>query len=57
MNFPKIYRVRQKFDRTLVQDIPGTVKAELKRLSLEGGLNPVSAWPSPAGAAAWPTSP
>ena len=35
MNFPKIYRVRQKFDRTRVQDIPGTVKAELKKLSLE----------------------
>ena len=35
MNFPKIYRLRQNFDRTLVQDIPGTVKAELKKLSLE----------------------
>jgi len=35
MNFPNFYRVRQSFDRTAVKDIPGTVKAELKKLSLE----------------------
>jgi len=35
MNFPRVYRIRQSFDRTSVKDIPGTVKAELKRLSLE----------------------
>lgn len=35
MNFPNFYRVRQSFDRTAVKDILGTVKAELKKLSLE----------------------
>ena len=40
MNFPKVYRLRQNFDRTLVQDIPGTVKAELKKLSLEKRVKP-----------------
>ncbi|MBI5969042.1 MAG: DUF2088 domain-containing protein [Deltaproteobacteria bacterium] len=40
MNFPKVYRIRQSFDRTAVQDIPGTVKAELKRLSLEKYIKP-----------------
>jgi hypothetical protein len=40
MNFPRVYRLRQKFDRTAVQDIPGTVKAELKRLSLEKRVKP-----------------
>jgi hypothetical protein len=40
MNYPKMYRVQQTFDRTLVKDIPGTVKAELKRLSLEGRVKP-----------------
>jgi hypothetical protein len=38
MNFPNFYRVRQSFDRTAVKDIPGTVKAELKKLSLEKRL-------------------
>jgi len=40
MNFPKVYRLRQNFDRTVVQDIPGTVKAELKKLSLEKRVKP-----------------
>jgi len=40
MNFPKVYRLRQNFDRTLVQDIPGAVKAELKKLSLEKRVKP-----------------
>ena len=31
MNFPKMYRVRQSFDRTRVKDIPATVKAELDK--------------------------
>ena len=35
MNFPKVYRLRQTFDRTQVADLPGTVKAELKKLALE----------------------
>ncbi len=38
--FPNMYRVRQTFDRTRVQDIPGTVKNELKRLALEKKVKP-----------------
>ncbi|MCX5906718.1 MAG: [Fe-S]-binding protein, partial [Deltaproteobacteria bacterium] len=34
MNFPQMYRIRQPFDKTAVQDIPGTVKAELQKLAL-----------------------
>jgi hypothetical protein len=34
MAFPKMYRIRQMFDRTAINDIPGTVKTELSRLSL-----------------------
>lgn len=40
MNFPKIYRVRQAFDRTRVDDIPGTVHGELKRLALDKIIKP-----------------
>jgi len=40
MDFPKVYRIRQTFDRTMVNDIPGTVKAELKRLSIEKLIKP-----------------
>ncbi len=40
MNFPQLYRVRQTFDRTRVQDIPATVQAELKRLSLDSRVKP-----------------
>jgi len=40
MNYPQLYRVRQKFDRTVVQDIPGTVKGELKKLSLDKRIKP-----------------
>ena len=40
MNFPNMYRVRQAFDRTRVEDIPGTVKAELKKLALENKVKP-----------------
>jgi hypothetical protein len=29
MNFPKMHRIRQSFDRTQVKDVAGTVKAEL----------------------------
>jgi hypothetical protein len=40
MNFPNFYRIRQSFDRTAVKDLPGTVKAELKKLSLEKHIQP-----------------
>ena len=40
MNFPKMYRIRQSFDRTRVKDIPATVKAELERLNLRPKVNP-----------------
>ncbi len=40
MNFPQMYRIRQPFDKTVVKDIPGTVKAELARLSLDKKVKP-----------------
>jgi hypothetical protein len=40
MNFPQIYRVKQTFDRTRVENIPATVKAELQKLSLERRVKP-----------------
>jgi len=40
MDFPKFYHIRQFFDRTAVEDIPGTVKAELQKLSIEKLLKP-----------------
>jgi len=40
MNYPQVYRVRQAFDRTKVGDIPGTVKEELKKLSLGNRVQP-----------------
>ena len=40
MNYPQVYRVRQKFDRKVVKDIPGTVKEEMKKLSLEKRIKP-----------------
>jgi hypothetical protein len=40
MNFPNVYRVRQAFDRTRVEDIPETVRAELKKLALDKKVKP-----------------
>jgi len=40
MIFPKMYRVRQTFDRTVVKDIRETVKAEFNKLSLEKTIRP-----------------
>ena len=40
MIFPKMYRVRQSFDRTQVKDIPATVKAELEKLNLRQKVRP-----------------
>jgi hypothetical protein len=40
MNYPQVYRVRQSFDRTVVRDIPATVKGEMKKLSLEKRIQP-----------------
>jgi nickel-dependent lactate racemase len=40
MNLPKMYRLRQSFDRTKLDDVPGTVRAELDRLSLKGVVKP-----------------
>jgi hypothetical protein len=40
MDFPNMVRVRQTFDRTRVQDIPGTVKEELKKLALDKKVKP-----------------
>ncbi len=38
--FPQIFRVRQTFERPRVNDIPGTVIGELKRLALDEIVNP-----------------
>jgi len=40
MLLPKMFRIRQTFERPMVEDIKGTVKAELKKLSLEKKVNP-----------------
>lgn len=39
-DYPEIFRVRQNFERPLVQDIPGTVDAELSRLALAKKVQP-----------------
>ena len=38
--YPQIFRVRQNFERPQVEDIPGTVAAELAALSLRSGIEP-----------------
>ena len=38
--YPKMFRVRQKFEAPRVDDIPGTVKAELARLELQKKVKP-----------------
>ncbi|HUY88996.1 MAG TPA: lactate racemase domain-containing protein [Pirellulales bacterium] len=38
--YPKMFRVRQKFEAPRVDDIPGTVKAELAKLGLEKKVKP-----------------
>ena len=40
MDFPNMIRLRQTFDRTTVADIPGMVRAELKKLALEQRIRP-----------------
>lgn len=38
MNFPKLVNIRQTFSRPLVEDVPGAVLAELKRLNIANQL-------------------
>jgi hypothetical protein len=38
--FPKLYRIRQAFDRTLVEDIPKAVRGELTKLPLKENVRP-----------------
>jgi hypothetical protein len=40
MNYPQIFRVRQRFERPQVNDIPGTVKNELARIGLAERIKP-----------------
>lgn len=40
MAFPRMFRVRQRFQSTRVEDIPARVAAELARLDLSGRLKP-----------------
>ena len=38
--YPEIFRIRQKFDRPVVEDIPSEVASELSRLNLETTIQP-----------------
>ncbi|MEX2140211.1 MAG: lactate racemase domain-containing protein [Pirellulales bacterium] len=40
MSYPQFFRVRQSFERPRVEDIPGTVEAELSRLQLADRIRP-----------------
>jgi hypothetical protein len=40
VDFPHMIRLRQGFDRTRVDDIPGMVRVELKKLALEQRIRP-----------------
>lgn len=40
MNLPSVYRIRQSFDPTKVEDVPGTVRAQLKKLDLDRLVKP-----------------
>jgi hypothetical protein len=42
MLLPKMFRIRQTFERPMVEDIKETVEAELKKLFLEKKSNQVS---------------
>ena len=39
-NFPRIFRLRQRFDSTRVDDVPGEVRAQLARLDLGQKVRP-----------------
>ena len=38
--YPEIFRIRQKFDRPVVEDIPSEVASELSRLNLDTTIQP-----------------
>ena len=40
MLLPRMYRIRQTFERPVVREIRGTVESELKKLSLEKRIKP-----------------
>lgn len=40
MEFPRMFRVRQHFDRPRVEDIAGTVQSEMKKLDLAANVRP-----------------
>ncbi|MGB9699530.1 MAG: lactate racemase domain-containing protein [Thermodesulfobacteriota bacterium] len=40
MNFPQMYRLKQTFERTKVNDIPATVQVELQKLALDKVVKP-----------------
>jgi len=43
--YPRMFRVRQTFERPRVEDVPGEVHAQLKRLGLRERLVPVERAP------------
>ncbi len=38
--YPEIFRIRQKFDRPVIEDIAGEVESQLARLNLGGSIQP-----------------
>jgi hypothetical protein len=38
--YPKLLRIRQRFERSVVEDIAGTIRAELEKLNLERTIRP-----------------
>ena len=41
-SYPRIFRVRQAFDATRIEDVPGTTTAELQKLGLGQTIQPGS---------------
>ena len=40
MNYPLLYRIRQRFDMTSIQDVPGMVRREFSRLDVGKNVQP-----------------
>ncbi len=40
MLVPKMYRIRQTFERPMVKDVAETVRSELRKLALEENIKP-----------------
>ncbi|MDX1965623.1 MAG: [Fe-S]-binding protein, partial [Planctomycetaceae bacterium] len=40
MSFPKMFRLRQRFDATRIENVPAEVSSQLQRLSLGNRIRP-----------------